>query len=96
MTSELTPSLYCIRKRCRVHSIPRPYGRGSKYRIVRGGNGNDVVKGSGAASFFGEGDNDDLRAPGVASSANGGSGVDTCQSGFNLNCEVIITPTPTP
>lgn len=63
---------------------------------VNAGDGNDSIKGSGAASFYGEAGNDNLRAPGMASLVNGGNDIDTCEGGYVSNCEIVVTPTPTP
>lgn len=47
-------------------------------------------------SMHGDSGDDILRASGVASYANGGANTDTCEAGTTVNCEVVITPTPTP
>jgi Ca2+-binding RTX toxin-like protein len=61
-----------------------------------GNNGNDVLLGTTSADLHGGSGNDKLYAPSTASYADGGANTDTCESGYNVNCEVVITPTPTP
>ena len=55
-----------------------------------------MLVGAGADNLHGGTGDDNLYAPGMASYADGGANTDTCESGFNVNCEVVVTPTPTP